>query len=185
MSTVKNYEEVELRAFNIDSPAVRTKLNELGAIALHEGPITQQRAVFDVVPPQPTKWIRLRNDGTQTTLAFKERRSDGFDKEVEVVVSDFDETIELLAAAFGMTPRSKQTNRREAFEYNGADVTIDSWPGLNDLLEIEGRDMQHITTIATELGIDAQQLTSRSVEQEYLDVLGIDVKVTNLDFDAS
>ena len=75
-----------------------------------------RRYVYDVVPGDMTKWIRLRDTGTETTLCVKEIRSDAIDgtHEVETVVGDFAATNELLAL-MGFTPKSYQENRRTSF----------------------------------------------------------------------
>ena len=85
MSNFEN-REIELRAYDIDTEALRETLQNLGATAL--GTKEMQRAVFDVQPANPNKWIRLRNEGDKTTLAIKERISDTVDGtgEVEMVL---------------------------------------------------------------------------------------------------
>lgn len=140
-----------------------------------------KRAVLDVIPANPNKWIRVRTDGTHTTLAVKERLGDGAagTGEHEVEVSDFDKTLELLESLGGYTPRSVQENRRIAYDMNGVEVSIDSWPKVGDLIEIEGPSEAAIHAVAAQLGIRAEDLTGVSVEQYYQDKLGIDVKTVD------
>jgi adenylate cyclase class 2 len=170
--------EIELRVYEIDAEKMRVLLVELGAVSL--GTIMQERAVMDVVPVNPDKWIRVRKQGDDTTLAIKERISDTADGtgEVEIRVDDFDRTLKLLQSLNGYTPRSRQENRRELFDLDGAEVTIDTWPRIEPLLEIEATDVEAIYATADKLGIAREQLTALSVEQYYLDKLGLDVKTT-------
>lgn len=170
--------EVELRAFDIDSEKLRITLTELGARSL--GVLNFKRAVLDVDPPDPNKWIRVRSDGQKTTLAVKERLSLDADGtgEVEIETSGFDETLAVLRAVHNFTPRSIQESRRELYDLDGAEVSIDTWPQIGDILEIEAEDATQINLVAERLGIDTKELTGTSVEQHYLDVLGIDVKTT-------
>ena len=182
MSNFEN-REIELRAYDVDTEALRETLQSLGATAL--GTKEMQRAVFDVQPVNPNKWIRLRNEGDQTTLAIKERISDTVDGtgEVEMVVEDFDKALLFLASLGNYTPRSIQETRRELYDFNGTEVSIDSWPRIKDLVEIEGASEEEVRAVAAQLGISADQLTALSVEQYYLDTLGTDVKTTSLRFE--
>ena len=62
-------------------------------------PKLMRRHVYDIVPGDTSKWIRLRDTGTETTLCVKEIRDDGIDGtlEVETAVGDFAATSELLS----------------------------------------------------------------------------------------
>ena len=88
-----------------------------------------RRYVYDIVPGDLSKWIRLRDTGEESTLTIKEIHHDGIDgtHEVEVTVSDFEATNKLLAL-LGFTPKSYQENPRSSYELDGAQVEIDAWP---------------------------------------------------------
>jgi len=177
--------ETELRVFDIDSDLIRSKLHSLGAVGL--GTMDFKRAVLDVSPVNPNKWIRVRTEGDTTTLAIKERISDEANGtgEVEISVEDFDKTLALLKSLNGYEPRSIQESRREAFELDGAEVSIDSWPNIKDFLEIEAKDNDAATIyrVAALLGIAPESLTAKSVETFYTETLGIDIKTTSLRFE--
>lgn len=174
--------EIELRVFEVDAARVRDELRTLGARAL--GTMNFKRAVLDVNPVNPDKWIRLRTEGETTTLAVKQRISQAADGtgEVEVVVGDFDATLTVLDAIGGYAPRSIQESRREAYALGGAEVTIDSWPQIPDFMEIEAPDEPTLRAVAAQLNV-ADRLTGQSVEQYYLEKLGIDIKTTSLRFE--
>lgn len=182
MSEYKKYEETELRMFDVDAAALRTKLLALGATAITNGEVLMKRAVFDTVPASPSRWIRLRTDGTATTLAFKERVTGNPDTEVELEVSDFEDALKFMALSGGFKPRSVQESKREAFIHEGVEVSLDSWPKLNQLMEIEAESYERIEHITELLGIDINDLTDRGIEEEYLDRLGIDVRNTDMRF---
>lgn len=175
--------EIELRAFDIDGEALKETLRSLGAVSL--GLKSFKRAVLDVVPVNPNKWIRVRTDGTETTLSVKERLSTNADGtyEVEQTVESYEKTLEILSA-IGIEPRSVQESRRDAYTLDGAEVSIDSWPQINDFIEIEAADEATIHAVAAQLGIPDDALTGSSVEQYYLDTLGIDVKTSSLVFES-
>ncbi|HEY8886145.1 MAG TPA: class IV adenylate cyclase [Candidatus Microsaccharimonas sp.] len=187
--------EVELRVYDVDGDALRETLRSLGAVSLGEQ--TFKRAVLDVHPVNPNKWIRVRSDGTETTLAVKQRAGENedtgeFDGEIEETVESFETTLKILSS-LGFEARSIQESRRDSYTIDGAEVSIDSWPKLKDFLEIEAKDRNtstdeqkaEIFRVAERLGIDTNTLTTEAVEQRYLDTLGIDVRTTRfLTFDA-
>lgn len=180
--------EVELRVYDVDGDAMRETLRSLGAVSLGEQVF--KRAVLDVHPVNPNKWIRVRSDGKETTLAVKQRADENetvseFDGEVEEIVESFETTLKLLSM-IGFEPRSIQESRRESYTLGGAEISIDTWPKLKDFLEIEAKDRSASTgeqeatirEVAKQLGIAAEALTTEAVEQHYVDTLGIDVRTT-------
>lgn len=176
--------EFELRAFEVDGEKVRNTLEELGAVSI--GHYEYKWAIFDVQPANPDRWIRLRTDGSHTTLAVKERIAKEFDGtgEEEVGVADFDSTLRVLDALGGYTPRSVQQSRRDMYEYGKAvEVSIDTWPSLDkNIVEFEAPDEAAVRDAAQALGL-LDWLTAESVEKYYLRTQGIDIKtVKNLTF---
>ena len=174
--------EIELRVFEVDADKAREDLTRLGAQVL--GTMYFKRAVLDVHPVDPNKWIRLRTEGAKTTLAVKQRISQAADGtgEVEVVVDDFEKTLDILKLIGGYEPRSVQESRREAYDLNGVEISIDSWPQIPDFMEIEAHDLAELEKAAGELGV-ADRLSGKSVEAYYIENLGIDIKHTSVQFE--
>jgi adenylate cyclase class 2 len=144
-----------------------------------------RRLVYDVVPGDGSRWIRLRDSGSEVTLTVKEIVHDGIDgtTETEVVVSSFETTDELLRR-MGFDARSYQENRRTSFELNDAQLEIDRWPHIPPYLEIEGRSREHVVDVAGALGFGEDQLTGENTTKVYarydLDLLGIrDLRFAN------
>lgn len=177
------FEEVELRAYNQDLTRTREQLMRVGAVALSDGPVKQSRAVLDTIPSEPDRWIRVRSDGTKTTLAVKDRRAGAVDGEAEVVVDDFDTTLEVLKRAGLPAPRSLQENFRETYELHGHEVTIDLWPRLGPIVEIEAPTEEEIRVLFAEIGVAPEDVTDMPIEQFYSEHHDIDPRVTNLTFD--
>jgi adenylate cyclase class 2 len=176
MAEVQN-RELELRAFEVDGKHLQDLLVQLGATSL--GHFEFRRAVLDINPPNPDKWIRVRTDGSNTTLAVKERISKEFDGtgEEEVEVADFDATLRVLKSMGNYTPRSIQESRRDAYLLDGVEVSIDRWPHIAEIAEFEGPDEALVRDIAGRLGV-AERLTADTVEEYYLNTLNMDVKNT-------
>lgn len=149
-------------------------LDETAALILSKGgqqagePKLMRRYVYDITPGDLSKWIRLRDTGTETTLCVKEIRSDAIDgtHEVETVVGDFTATNELLAL-LGFTPKSYQENRRTSFVLDGARLELDEWPLIPPYLEIEGDSRDDVVRVAGLLGYDESQLTGENTMKVY------------------
>lgn len=159
--------EHEAKVLDID-------LDETAALILAKGgervgdTKLMRRYVYDITPGDMSKWIRLRDTGSETTLCVKEIRSDAIDgtHEVETVVGDFTATNELLAL-LGFTPKSYQENRRTSFTLDGARLELDEWPLIPPYLEIEGDTREDVVRVAGLLGYDESQLTGENTMKVY------------------
>lgn len=177
-----NHIEYEVRVLEINIEEIKNKLKKLNAELVED--VFQKRYVYDFNPVEPNKWIRLRTNGTKTTLTIKQVESSNIDgtKEMEIIVSDFDTTNEILKE-LGYTPRSLQENKRIKYNLNGVEIDIDSWPGIPTYLEIEGSSEKEVYDTLELLGIPKEKATSLDVQSIYIEIYGIDVdKEPNLSF---
>ena len=175
--------EYEVRVLEIDKDEIQKKLEELNATLVEDS--FQKRYVYDFKPVVPSKWIRLRTNGTKSTLTIKNVESSNIDgtKEVEIEVSDFDTTNEILKE-LGYTPRGIQENKRIKYDLNGVEVDIDTWPRIPTYLEIEGKSEQDVYDTLELLGIPKDKATALDVQSIYEQVYGIDLeKEPNLSFE--
>ena len=103
--------EYELRVLEINKKEIQRKLKELNATLIEE--VFQKRYVYDLKPAVPDKWIRLRTNGSKTTLTIKNIKASTIDgtSETEIEVSDFQTTNEILNE-LGYIARGKQENKR-------------------------------------------------------------------------
>ncbi|MFI2486850.1 class IV adenylate cyclase [Promicromonospora kroppenstedtii] len=165
--------EHEGKILNIDPAAVERTILEKGGQKLGEK--LMRRYVYDIVPGDMSKWIRLRDTGQETTLTVKEIKSDAIDgtHETEVVVDGFEETNALLGM-LGFTAKSYQENKRVSFVLDGAEIEIDSWPRIPTYLEIEAASAEEVIRIAGMLGFGADDLTGENTMKVY-DRYGIDL----------
>ena len=175
--------EYEVRVLEIDKKAVQNKLKELGAVLIED--VFQRRYVYDFNPVNPDKWIRLRTNAETTTLTIKNVESSNIDgtKEVEIEVSDFDITNEILNE-LGYIPRAVQENKRIKYDLNGVEIDIDTWPKIPTILEIEGKSEKEVFDTLELLGIDKAKSTSLNIQVIYEEKYGINLeKEPNLKFD--
>ena len=100
-------------------------------------------------------FARVRDEGDRVTMTYKQFASLSVDgaQEHEVVVSDFDEAIALLAAA-GLQYTSFQESKRETWMLDGAEVVIDEWPWLKPYIEVEGESVEHVKEVSAKLGFN-------------------------------
>lgn len=170
--------EHEAKVLNIDVADIRAKLQKLGAVK--KGDYTFRRYVFDTIPINEARWVRLRSDGHTTTLAIKEYSSNTIDgtEEWEIEVSDVDMALVILEK-IGITPRGYQENTREEYTIKGATIAIDHWPKLKPYIEIEAQGTEAVIAAAASLGFDKGDLISDNTTSLYKEV-GIDLKTLDV-----
>jgi len=158
--------EHEAKILDIDPDFAKHLILDKGGQLLGEK--LMRRYVYDITPGDQSKWLRLRDTGSEVTLTVKEITSDAIDGtyETEVVVSDFDTTNQLLAA-LGYTPKSYQENKRTSFILDGVEVEIDTWPRIPPYLEIEGKSREDVVRVAAVLGYGEDELTGENTTKVY------------------
>lgn len=166
--------EYEIRVLEIDKKKLIEKLEKLGAE--FKGNNEQKRYVYDIIPKEDGKWIRLRTNGKKTTLTYKNVVSTSIDgtKELEIEVSDFNKTNELLEN-IGIKNRGYQENRRIQYILNGVEIDIDSWPMIPTYVEIEGKNEEEVLKTLELLELPKDKVTTLDVESVYMHY-GIDLK---------
>jgi adenylate cyclase, class 2 len=159
--------EFEAKVLDIDPEATTALILARGGQQVGEETL-MRRHVYDIVPDDASKWIRLRDTGRETTLCVKEIRSDAIDgtHEVETTVDDFATTNELLGL-LGFTPKSYQENWRTSFTLAGARLEIDRWPRIPPYLEIEAESRDDVVRVAGVLGYAADDLTGENTVKVY------------------
>ena len=160
--------EYEVRVLEIDVEEFSKKLEEIGA--KKEWDLVQKRYVYDFIPKEENRWIRLRTNGKKTTLTIKDVVTSKIDgtHELEIEVDNF-ERCNLMLKELGYVPKGYQENRRVQYSYQGVEIDIDSWPLIPDYLEIEGPSEEAVYNALESLGFKREDATSRDVEGIYLD----------------
>lgn len=145
--------EIEAKFLNTNHDEVRKNLTNLGARL--EKPLRTMRRVTIDTPDMKSKnaFVRIRDEGDRVVMTYKQFDKFTIDgtKEVEVIVSHFEESIAILAAA-GLKHGSYQESKRETWLLNNAEIVLDIWPWLNPYIEIEGPDIKTVKTVAKQLG---------------------------------
>lgn len=160
--------EIEAKFLNVNHDDLRAKLAELGATLDH--PVRTMRRVVIHTPAMTEKnaFVRIRDEGSRTTITYKQFDEDSIDgaKEYEVEVSDFDTAVGLFTAA-GLEHDTFQESRRENWRLDDAEVMLDEWPWLEPYIEIEGSTEESVRTLATKLGFDWSDAVFGGVANAY------------------
>jgi adenylate cyclase class 2 len=136
--------------------------------------------VFD--PPLPIKggWLRVRQEADGVTMSLKIVDGDKIEnqKEIELEIDNYKQGVEFLLA-IGARHKSYQETKRELWNFMNTQVTIDTWPGLQPFVEIEGDNEEVVTQAALALGFDYSKAYFGAVDVVYEAELGIPFKVIN------
>ena len=167
--------EYEARVLEVDKEKLENKLVSLGAKKVAD--FNYKRRVYDFNPKNNHKWIRLRTDGTNTTLTIKEYVDNSIDgtKEMEIKVSDFEETNNMLNE-LGYNAHTYQESMRTRYLLNGVEIDIDTWPYIPTYVEIEGKDSNEVEKMVDLLELNKDKLTTLDVQSVFKEFYKIDVK---------
>ena len=162
--------EIEAKFLDVDADAVREKLRTIGARLVYSERL-MRRKNFDYPDRRLEKnggWIRVRDEGEKVTLSYKQLldRTITGTKEVALMVDSFDNAA-LFLTSIGLENKSVQETKREAWDRNGVEVVIDTWPWIPTFIEIEGETEDAVRAVAAELGFDWAQAIHGSVEIIY------------------
>lgn len=162
--------EIEVKFPDIDASDLRSKLNKIGAVQKHPE-ILMKRKTFDFSDRNLYKiggWVRVRDEGDKITMSYKQLndRSLHGTKEVTVTVGNFDNACKLLTN-LGLIEKSYQETKREKWEYNGVEITIDTWPWVPTFVELEGLTEELVRKTADHLKLDWTKALYGSVEPIY------------------
>jgi adenylate cyclase, class 2 len=155
--------------FRIESVEhIRSQLSTAGAICVHPMRLMRRALIEELQHKAENSFIRIRDEGDKVTLTYKRREAETLhgQKEIEVIVSDFDKTIELFAVA-GWKYTTFQESKREAWTLDGAEVVIDEWPWIDPYIEIEASDEATVRSVAHTLGVSWETANLGSVDNFY------------------
>ena len=152
--------EFEATFTDINKDNLRKRLKDIGADLVTKERL-MRRWTLDFEHPKEDyhRWARVRDEGDQVTTTFKQHAIDkskvGIErqKEIEVVVDDFEAATKLLEAV-GCERDMYQESKREEWQKDGVEIVIDTWPHLEPFVEIEDSSESAVKKIAQELNFD-------------------------------
>jgi adenylate cyclase class 2 len=185
-------QENEVKFLNIDPEEIENKLKEMGAQRIFDK--IYKRRVFDYPDlslNEKGAYLRLRDEGDKITFTFKQRlgikshdgtQNDEGMEEIEVNVSDFNKTAELVLK-LGLTEKFYEENRRIRYKLRNIEFDIDFWPLLNPYLEIEAPTWEEVDEGIRLLNLDQKDKKIFSTFQVYQlsGINELDYKILTLD----
>jgi adenylate cyclase class 2 len=168
-------EEKEIKFLDVDVESLKKQLLEIGATK--QGEYFYKRTVFDYPDWRLNSggaWLRLRTDGTVTTLTYKKRlgmkssdslMDDGM-HEIETIVEDYQKTYDILLA-IGMVIKREQENKRTRYVRGDVEFDIDTHPFIPTYLEIEGKEWGSVEQACNDLSLTFSEGLRTSTMQIY------------------
>ncbi|MFA5750959.1 MAG: class IV adenylate cyclase [Candidatus Paceibacterota bacterium] len=159
-------QEYELKFLEVNVKELEKKLLSIGAEKVGEYDL--DRINFDYPDFRLRKihaWLRLRTDGKETTLTYKQNiKGDSIDgrtknigcKEIEIKIDNF-ENGKVLLETLGFIPSIFENNKRIKYKKDDVIYDIDSWPFIPTYLEIETISYEKAKEVAREIGLDGEQ----------------------------
>ena len=167
--------EIEATFLSVNKDSVRVRLKEIDfELKIPEYMMRRKTFDFSRIAPGRNKWGRVRQESDRVTMTIKEVRGSGINDtyEIELTVNDFDTAVDFFEAC-DISAKAFQENTREIWKRDGVEVTIDTWPGLNPFVEIEGVNENVVREISHELGFDFEKAVFGSIDLVYEKELGI------------
>ncbi len=168
--------EYEAKFLSMDVAGLQAKLTALGAARAFPRTLLTRR-IFENDALDGGQWVRLRDEGTRSTLTLKQvedaSRIDGT-TEIETEVTDLQAMAEILRV-LGLREVRYQENYREEWRLGEVAFDFDTWPDLDTFLEIEGPDEASVRRAAASLGLDYSEARFGSVDEIYKSETGRDI----------
>lgn len=148
--------EYEATFWPIEKAEARTKLKAAGA-TLVKSEFMQKRKVFNLPTGHEINggWLRVRDEGDKITMSLKVVDGENIEnqKEICLKIDNFDNGVDFLKS-IGAKEKAYQETLREIWRLDGVEVTIDEWPFLEPLIEVEGNSGSEVRTVSEKLGFD-------------------------------
>lgn len=157
--------EIEVRFLDVNYDDLRERLKAAGAQQKHPMQF-MKRVIIDYTDErleagadEYNSFIRVRDEGGKVTLTYKRFTNEPpYDAhEIEVEVSSYDKTIAFFEA-IGLKAISEQHTRREVWELGDTEISLDEWPWLPPMVELEGPSETRLQEVASALGLDWQNI---------------------------
>lgn len=160
--------EFEAKFLHINHNDIRNKLKDLGATLKYPMRLMRRAIIENDELRNKDAFLRVRDEGDKITLTYKQFNNLSVDgaKENEIVVSDFNNTVALLAEA-GLPHRSMQESKRETWLYKNTEIVLDEWPWLDPYIEIEADSEENVKQVAILLGFKWKQAIFGDVMAAY------------------
>lgn len=174
--------EIEARWTSVDPVKVRAMVQKHGGKKVHDR-LLMKRYVYVNKRPGQTDLLRVRTEHNKITMTYKhisEQARFGV-KELEFHVDDFDKANEFIRvlSQFGVkfSYITYQESYREKYVIDGCEFTIDEWPLLDPMVEIECKDEATVFRIAKLIGLDPAKAHTQGTVADTYKALGVQLEL--------
>ncbi|WP_405809280.1 class IV adenylate cyclase [Streptomyces sp. NBC_00210] len=168
--------EYEAKFLSVDVDDIQSKLTALGATLTFPRTLLT-RKIFENDALDNGQWVRLRDEGTRSTLTLKQVTDsttiDGT-TEIETEVTDLHAMADILRR-LGLREVRYQENYREEWRLGEVAFDFDTWPDLPTFVEVEGPDEASVRQAAALLDLDYAEARFGSVDEIYKSEAGRDI----------
>ena len=160
--------EIEAKFTDVDPDEIRRRLKAVGARLVHPE-FLMRRKVYEHPVQKESDWFRIRKEYGKVTMSYKKlnNRTLHGTQEITFTVPDFDQACRFLEGA-QLRFVAYQEPKRETWQLDNSEVTIDTWPWIPTFVEIESPTEEEVTRAATKLGFNRQDALHGSVENVYI-----------------
>ncbi len=173
--------EFEATFIEINKDEIRARLEKAGAERIHPE-FMMTREVFELPVGHEIKdgWLRVRREYDKITMSLKVVSGGQIDnqKETCLEVDNFDEAVDFLTS-IGCRRKAYQETKRELWKLDGVEITLDEWPYLEPLVEVEGDSEEAVKEVSAKLGFDYHQAFFCSVDFLYNRKYGTPIEFIN------
>jgi adenylate cyclase class 2 len=161
--------ENEIAILDIDKSKVIKRLKELKFKPLGKSRFKRIEFMLDGDLGSGHSWIRVRTDGKETTITFKEMKGEGgfaAMDEFEVKASSFTDSVKIMSK-LADSKIVYFENERDAYMLGHAYVTIDKWPQIPAFVEIEAPSIKTLKETYKLLKIKGKFVGNASIHNIY------------------
>jgi len=166
--------EYEVKLPRVDIEDMRARLRTAGA-ACSKPSFVYRNSVFNLPLERriENSWLRVRDEGDKVTMSLK-IMGDRIDQQHEYCftassVEEGEKFLKLL----GADEKARQEKRREVWLLDGCEVTIDEWPFLEPLAEVEGESELSVMQTVALLGFQPEECRVCAAGTLYAEKYGV------------
>ncbi len=171
--------EIEYRFYKYNKINIINKLKEIKATQSHT--FVKYEFVVFYQDSNKNNYVRLRNENGILTLTNK-IHDDIFPIEHQVVVSDFQKTIDFLLS-IGLKIKYKFEKLREKWIIENTEIVFDIYPAVQEYMEIESKTIEELEKYCLLFQLDPKQHKSIPLSIFYYNTFGFKNIPANLSFE--
>lgn len=159
--------EIEAKFIHINPNDIRSRARELWFEMIHPE-FLMKRATFMFSDINIS--LRVRQEYERVTMTYKDVHDHSIatgTTEHEVVVSDFDTTLDILKLTAKHDYINYQESKRELWRKGDIEIVLDTWPGTSTYIEIEALTEDILKVVAWDMWLDYSQAIFGRVGRVY------------------